>query len=178
MYRLVILSEGMTGRSYELKSEKTTVGRVEDNAFQIPEPSVSSHHCEIYLRGGEVYVKDLNSTNGTFIDGVQITESVLKAGQILRLGQVLLRLESDTPQEKPSKQSLSQTTMVVPQGVALEELEKGSGKPVKFESTTQFVKKSSKANLIFLVIGIILAIIVIFLLIQAFHRSGAITNGG
>ncbi|MGC8743966.1 MAG: FHA domain-containing protein [Verrucomicrobiia bacterium] len=178
MYRLVILSEGMTGRSYELKSEKTTVGRVEDNAFHIPEPSVSSHHCEIYLRGNEVFIKDLNSTNGTFIDGVQITEGVIKPGQILRLGQVLLRLESDVQQEKPKQQLLSQTTTVIPQGVALEELEKGSGKPVKFESTTQFVKKSSKVNMIFLVIGIILAIIVIFLLIKTFHGSGSISNGG
>lgn len=177
MVRLVILSEGMTGQTYELKAERTTVGRVEDNAFQIPEPSVSSHHCEIYLRGGEVYVKDLNSTNGTFIDGVQITESVIKPGQILRLGQVLLRLESDAPQEKP-KPPLSQTTMVVPQGVALTELEKGSGKPVKFESTTQFVKKSSKVNLIFLIIGIILGIIVILLLIRNFLQSGSFNTGG
>lgn len=176
MVRLVILSEGMTGRTYELKAEKTTVGRVEDNAFQIPEPSVSSHHCEIYLKGDEVHVKDLNSTNGTFIDGVQITEGILKPGQILRLGQVLLRLESDAPRQP--KVPLSQTTTVVSQGVALTELEKGSGKPVKFESTTQFVKKSSKVNLIFLVIGIILAITVIVLLVIAFRKSGTIGTGG
>ncbi len=177
MVRLVILSEGMTGRAYELKAEKTTIGRVEDNAFQIAEPSVSSHHCEIYLKGDEVHVKDLNSTNGTFIDGVQISEGVLKPGQILRLGQVLLRLESDAPQEK-SKAPLSQTTTVVSQGVALTELEKGSGKPVKFESTTQFVKKSSKVNLIFLIIGIVLTITVVVLLIIAFRKSGSIGTGG
>ncbi|MCX7871892.1 MAG: FHA domain-containing protein [Verrucomicrobiae bacterium] len=173
MARLVILSEGMTGRIYELKAEKTTVGRVEDNAFQIPEPSVSSHHCEIYLKGDEVLVKDLNSTNGTFIDGIQINEGVLKPGQILRLGQVLLRLESDAPTAK-TKQALSQTTAVVSQGISLTDLEKGSGKPVKFESTTQFVKKSSKINKIFIIVGIILAIIVIGLLIYVLQKSGDI----
>ena len=73
MAKLVILSAGMTGRSHELKVDKTTIGRVEDNLFQISEPSVSSHHCEVLLKGGEVFVKDLNSTNGTYINGQRIT---------------------------------------------------------------------------------------------------------
>src|ERR1700743_1634328 len=95
MAKLVVLSEGMTGQSYELKVDKTTVGRVDDNTFQVAHPSVSSHHCEALLRGNDVVIKDLNSTNGTFINNQQITgESVLKAGQILRLGQVEIRLES------------------------------------------------------------------------------------
>src|SRR5437764_14284822 len=95
MARLVLVSEGVTGRTFELKVEKTTVGRVEDNTFQIPETSVSSHHAEILLRGNDVVIKDLNSTNGTFINGEKVTESVLKPGQILRLGQIEMRLETD-----------------------------------------------------------------------------------
>src|SRR5437867_1375004 len=98
MARLVLLSEGLTGRSFERKVEKTTVGRVEDNAFQIPETSVSSHHAEILLRGNDVVIKDLNSTNGTFINGEKVAEAVLKPGQILRLGMIEMRLETgDSP---------------------------------------------------------------------------------
>src|SRR6266516_5513371 len=97
MARLVLLSEGLTGRTHDLKAEKTTVGRVEDNTFQIAEPSVSSHHCEVLLRGNEVIVKDLNSTNGSFINGEKITEKALKPGQTLRLGQIEMRLETDAP---------------------------------------------------------------------------------
>ena len=82
----------MTGRTHDLKVDKTTIGRVEDNSFQIAEPSVSSHHCEVLLKGNDVVVKDLNSTNGTFINGEKITEAPLKPGQILRLGQVEIRL--------------------------------------------------------------------------------------
>src|SRR5437879_4827139 len=78
MAKLVVLSAGMTGRTHELKVDKTTIGRVEDNTFQIAEPSVSSHHCEVLLRGPEVVVRDLNSTNGTFINGEKVTETVLK----------------------------------------------------------------------------------------------------
>ena len=94
----------MTGRTQELKAEKTTVGRVEDNTFQIAEPSVSSHHCEVLLRGKDVVVRDLNSTNGSYINGEKVTESVMKPGQILRLGQVEMRLETDVPAAPAKKQ--------------------------------------------------------------------------
>src|SRR5438270_13254282 len=96
MAKLVLLSAGMTGRTHELKVDKTTIGRVEDNTFQIAEPSVSSHHCEVLLRGSDIVIKDLNSTNGSYINGEKITESVLKPGQILRLGQIEMRLEIDS----------------------------------------------------------------------------------
>ncbi|HVV00008.1 MAG TPA: FHA domain-containing protein, partial [Verrucomicrobiae bacterium] len=76
MAKLVLLSAGHTGRTHDLQVDKTTVGRVEDNTLQIAEPSVSSHHCEILLRGADVVVKDLDSTNGTFINGEKISESV------------------------------------------------------------------------------------------------------
>src|SRR5205823_8459354 len=95
MAKLVLLSAGMTGRSHELKVDKTTIGRVEDNTFQIAEPSVSSHHCEVLMRSGEIVVRDLNSTNGTYINGEKVTESALKPGQILRLGQIEMRLETE-----------------------------------------------------------------------------------
>src|SRR6266566_5529004 len=97
MAKLVLLSPGMTGRTHELTVDKTTIGRVEDNTFQIAEPSISSHHCEVLLRGSEVVVRDLNSTNGTFINGEKVTESVIKPGQVLRLGQIEMRLESEAP---------------------------------------------------------------------------------
>src|SRR5664279_2422305 len=97
MLKLVLLSPGMTGRTQDLKQEKTTIGRLEDNTLQVAEPSVSSHHCEVLLRGSEVVIRDLNSTNGTYISGEKVTEKVIKPGQILRLGQIELRLETDTP---------------------------------------------------------------------------------
>src|SRR5258706_16160957 len=102
MANLVVLSAEMTGRTHELKADKTTIGRVEDNPFQIAEASVSSHHAEVLLRGDDVLVKDLGSTNGTFINGEKIDESVLKPGQTLRFGQVELRLEVEGMPAAPS----------------------------------------------------------------------------
>src|SRR5450432_3473805 len=95
MAKLVIQNQGMTGRACELHTDRTTIGRVEDNTFQIADPSVSSHHCEVHLRGNDIVIRDLNSTNGSFINNDKIAEQILKPGQVLRLGQVELKLEAD-----------------------------------------------------------------------------------
>jgi len=97
MSRLVVISEGLTGLSHELGPRWVTIGRADRNDFQIVEASVSSLHCEAQLRGNELIVRDLRSTNGTFIGGKTVVEAVLLPGQILRLGEVELRLEISTP---------------------------------------------------------------------------------
>ena len=161
MLKLVVLSQGLTGRSYELKVDKTTVGRVDDNTFPIVEPSVSSHHCEVLLRGNEVLVKDLGSTNGTFINGQKITEGALKPGQILRLGQVEVRLEADTP--GPTGKKVVDHTMVVPQGVKLNDLE--GPRTGGFDTTSKaFSKKTDKANKYFIIFGVIVAVIIVVIM--------------
>jgi hypothetical protein len=170
MARLVLLSEGFTGRTFELKGEKTTVGRVSDNAFEIPESSVSSHHAEIVLQGNDVLIRDLGSTNGTFINGEQINEAVLKPGQILRFGTVELRLE--TPEtaaaaSAPAKKAAAPLdhTRVIPQGVKLNELE--GTRNLEFNSKSGFEKKSNKGTKIFvigaIVVGVLLGGLLLFL---------------
>ena len=94
MAKLVILSEGLTGRSHELTVDKTTVGRVEDNTFAITDPSVSSHHCEVLLRGSDVVIRDLNSTNGTFIGKTNVTVPiVLISDEQFKCGNSLFTVE-------------------------------------------------------------------------------------
>ena len=171
MARLVVLSEGLTGRSYDLKVDKTTVGRLDDNAFQIPEGSVSSHHCEILLKGTDVIVKDLNSTNGTFINGQAVTgETALKSGQILRLGQIELRLESGEPKPASGKK-LPDHTMVIPQGVKFGDLDQQGGKPVNFDKDSPFSKKSNSKEKMFItgaiIIGMLILGAILFFILQA-----------
>jgi pSer/pThr/pTyr-binding forkhead associated (FHA) protein len=168
MARLVILSEGFTGKAYDLTVDKTTIGRVEDNTFPIPEGSVSSHHCEVLLRGGDVVIHDLNSTNGTFINGRQITgEAVIKPGQILRLGQVEIRLE-DVNAQKSAPKKLPDQTMVIPQGVKLGQ--EPPTKAVAFDKTT-FAKKSNAANKIFIAVVILLGLVVVGLVVLLLFKK-------
>jgi predicted component of type VI protein secretion system len=80
---------------HELHSGLNTVGRNPTNEFRISDASVSSFHAEItVLEGGAgVTVRDLQSTNGTFIDSSPVEESVIRPGQTLQVGAVELRLE-------------------------------------------------------------------------------------
>jgi pSer/pThr/pTyr-binding forkhead associated (FHA) protein len=182
MAKLVILNQDMTGRAHELTAERTTIGRVEENNFQISDPSVSSRHCEVLLRGGEVLVRDLNSTNGSFINDEKITEKVLKPGQKLRLGQVELKLEdpnapaasptSSVPVPPPAPVKKALEPAVVPRGVSLSELESGGGRPPGFDSSTSFSKKSNKVNKFFLIGGLIVGLIILVLLYMAYRLIG------
>ena len=163
MARLVILSEGLTGKSHELKLDKTTIGRVEDNTFPIPEASISSHHCEVLLRGTDIVIHDLNSTNGTFVNGQQVTgEAVLKLGQILRLGQVEIRLEDASAQKNQPKKMPDQT-MVIPQGVKLNKVP--ATKTASFDKSA-FSKKSNTANKIFVAVIVVLGLVLVGLVVR------------
>lgn len=187
MAKLVLLSAGLTGRSHELNVDKTTIGRVEDNTFQITEASVSSHHCEILLRGSDVMVKDLNSTNGTFINGEKVGESVLKPGQVLRLGQIEMRLEDaavsaapapapapaaprapSAPSPGPGKKP--ESTMIVQRGVSLNELEQGPRAGGFDTASKAFSKKTNKVNKWFLIGGIIVFALIVLVLLYAFSQ--------
>jgi pSer/pThr/pTyr-binding forkhead associated (FHA) protein len=165
MAKLVIQNQGMTGRACELHTDRTTIGRVEDNTFQIADPSVSSHHCEVHLRGAEVFIRDLNSTNGTFINDARITESVLKPGQSLRLGQIELKLEAEGAAASAKKQVDS--TMVIPRGVSLDQLE-NSGRSAGFDFGTVFSKKKNLANRYFFIGVIVIGIVILVLLVFFF----------
>jgi len=162
MARLVIISEGFSGRSYELKSERTTIGRLEDNAFQIPDPTVSGHHCEIVMSGNQFIVRDLGSTNGTFIDDQPVKEAPIKPGQILRLGQVELRLEDENTPPLQRKQA-SDSRVAAPQGgVKTEELV-GQTRVIR----PAFEKKDDRINKMFLIGGLVLGLAIIGVIIYA-----------
>ena len=176
MAKLVIQTQGMNGRACELKVDKTTIGRVEDNTFQISEQSISSHHCEVLLRGNDVVIKDLDSTNGTFINDEKITESVLKPGQTLRLGQVELRLETGaagtpTPAPPPPAKKKKDSTMIMPRGVSLSDLESGGERPVALDANKAFSKKRNQIGIYFWLFAGVIILVIIVLLAVAFSAA-------
>ncbi len=155
MPKLVVTTSPLSGRTIEVSAEKTSVGRVEDNQVVLPDPSISSHHCELTSIGDEIFVKDLNSTNGTFINGDQIKEGTVKPGQTLRLGVVELRIESGKKQMDQAR----------PAGVKI-----GEGSPAGpvLDKNKAFTKKSNNANKIFIAVAVLLGLAIVAFLVIAF----------
>ncbi len=104
MPKLVFTNKHFEEQSYTLILEKTTVGRDNHNNLVICDNSVSHHHCEILMNGPEIIVRDLGSSNGTYVDGRRLNneQSQVKDGHIIRFGLVEARLELDALEDDSS----------------------------------------------------------------------------
>ena len=88
MARFLIKTEGLEQRALELRLGVNRVGRNPDGEIYIEHPTISSLHCELALTNDGVYVRDCDSTNGTFVNGERVVEVWLDPGQTLKLGDV------------------------------------------------------------------------------------------
>jgi len=116
MAKLIFTDEQFGGRVYEFALPKTTIGRGDHNTLTIRDNAVSQTHCEILVFGPEVIVRDLGSSNGTFVNGVRLhnQQRPLLDGQIVKFGSVAARLEleeqsaSDTSTDETAIRSYTQ----------------------------------------------------------------------
>ncbi|HVA42847.1 MAG TPA: DUF3662 and FHA domain-containing protein [Acidimicrobiales bacterium] len=81
------------GRRVTMGDQPLTIGRLPESAVVIDDPNVSRRHAELVRRDGAVILVDLGSTNGTLVNGVQVTESPLSDGDELTVGATALRYE-------------------------------------------------------------------------------------
>ncbi len=81
------------GDAYLLRPQ-TTLGRGATNTVVLPDSFASNEHAHIVLRGGQWWIEDQDSRNGTSVNGVLVEEPVvLSAGDVIGIGRVKLRLE-------------------------------------------------------------------------------------
>jgi pSer/pThr/pTyr-binding forkhead associated (FHA) protein len=74
------------GRTFPIRGEQTAIGRATTNTIVIRDPDMSGYHARILARGGELILIDTLSTNGTWVNGVRITEHRLRIGDTFLLG--------------------------------------------------------------------------------------------
>jgi pSer/pThr/pTyr-binding forkhead associated (FHA) protein len=84
----------LSGVTYELVDEAITIGRGPDNTIVVNDPSISTHHAQLLLEGDTYRLKDLDSTNGTRVNGKPVTETVLRFDDRIRFGAAEARYES------------------------------------------------------------------------------------
>lgn len=81
-----------------LRHGEVTIGRALDNDLVIHNPTISQHHARIYTYLGASYIEDLDSTNGTYIDGKRVNKHVLKPGNVIKLGKYELEVDERQPE--------------------------------------------------------------------------------
>jgi FHA domain len=94
---LVFTSEDLDRRAVDINRARITIGRIAENDVQLVDDKVSRHHAVIETHdGGRVVLRDLDSRNGTFVDGVRLSGSrVLTGGELLQFGDERLHVEAD-----------------------------------------------------------------------------------
>ena len=92
---LVLLKKKGTRKSFAISKGITVIGRREDCDLCIPLRPVSRRHCELRQKDGILAVRDLSSSNGTFVNGVLIEEIQLNAGDFIQIGPLTFTLQID-----------------------------------------------------------------------------------
>ena len=100
MARLILSLNGQTMAEYNMTKERYTIGRLPDNDVRIDNATVSGHHSLIINILNDSFLEDLNSTNGTYVNGKLIKKHALQHGDVVTVGKHQLRyVDADTVEE-------------------------------------------------------------------------------
>src|SRR5690348_10285977 len=142
MPKLILTTEAQGKVAYEFAEGSITIGRAPDNMIVIDDPSVSNRHALLELTGETYRLKDLDSTNGTKVNGVPITETVLRFDDRVRFGAIDARYEPDVrvSQPLPAVESIQATPAAL------------SAAPAGFDNASPFRRRSSSRDAVRLVV--------------------------
>jgi pSer/pThr/pTyr-binding forkhead associated (FHA) protein len=111
MARLVLSLDGQVLAEYNMSKERYTVGRLPDNDIRIDNAAVSGHHALVINILNDSFLEDLNSTNGTYVNGKLIKKHALQHGDVVTVGHHQLRFVDQ--QEGDTEQDEFEKTMVI-----------------------------------------------------------------
>jgi pSer/pThr/pTyr-binding forkhead associated (FHA) protein len=99
MARLILSLDSQVLAEYNMNKERYTIGRLPDNDIRIDNPAVSGHHSLIINILNDSFLEDLNSTNGTYVNGKLIKKHALQHGDVVTVGHHQLRFVEDDEQQ-------------------------------------------------------------------------------
>jgi len=114
MARLILSLDSQVLAEYNMSKERYTIGRLPDNDVRIDNPAVSGHHSLIINILNDSFLEDLNSTNGTYVNGKLIKKHALQNGDVITIGHHQLRF-ADQQVSEPEQDEFEKT-MVIPAG--------------------------------------------------------------
>lgn len=95
MAYMILKQQKNPSRPVELSPGEISLGRAIDNHVIISDTTVSQHHAKIFTYFYVSYIEDLNSTNGTFVNGKKVTKHILHPGDVVILGKHTFNVEDN-----------------------------------------------------------------------------------
>jgi pSer/pThr/pTyr-binding forkhead associated (FHA) protein len=114
MARLILSVDGQVLAEYNMTKERYTIGRLPDNDVRIDNAAVSGHHGLVINILNDSFLEDLNSTNGTYVNGKLIKKHALQHGDVITIGHHHLRFVDS--QVESTEQDEFERTMVIGPG--------------------------------------------------------------
>jgi len=112
MPKMIVSIDGVVIKEVQLTKDRTTLGRRPYNDIVIDNLAVSGEHAVLQMEGGEVYLEDLNSTNGTYVNGKAAKKQVLQNEDTVEVGKYKIKFVNDAAADIIDK------TMMVKAGTA------------------------------------------------------------
>jgi hypothetical protein len=133
MARLILSLDGQTLAEYNMTKERYTVGRLPDNDIRIDNAAVSGHHSLIINILNDSFLEDLNSTNGTYVNGKLIKKHALQHGDVITVGHHQLRYVDDQAQQQPEDE-FEKTMVIQPSAQVEKHVEKHVAQAARAEA--------------------------------------------
>ncbi|MCX7896960.1 MAG: FHA domain-containing protein [Rhodocyclaceae bacterium] len=114
MAKLILSMDNMVLREIPLTKERTTIGRRPSNDIQIDNLAISGEHAVIITILNDSFLEDLNSTNGTFVNGQRISKHFLQNGDVIELGKYRLRYVKEGETQTPHQGDIEKTMVLRP----------------------------------------------------------------
>jgi len=113
MPRLILSMDGLVLKEMVLEKERTTIGRKPHNDIQIDNLAISGDHAAIVTILNDAFLEDMNSTNGTYVNGQPVKKHVLQDNDVIELGKYRLKFIADSSamaSEQDEAMSFAQTS--------------------------------------------------------------------
>src|SRR6201984_1637069 len=138
MARVVLGLDGQVMAEENMNKEPFTIGRLPDNDIRIDNAAVSGHHSLIINILNDSFLEDLNSTNGTYVNGKLIKKHALQHGDVIPVGHSQLRFVEDDEQQD----EFEKTMVIQPSARPVEKLRAASEAADKVGTSTSATGRS------------------------------------
>jgi hypothetical protein len=113
MPKMIVSIDGVVIKEVQLTKDRTTLGRRPYNDIVIDNLAVSGEHAVMQMSGSEVFLEDLNSTNGTYVNGKAIKKQQLQGGDTVEIGKYKIKFVHDGPVDQQEKTTVIHSGSVV-----------------------------------------------------------------